>query len=174
MQLSEAIDLIQQGIPDRSGNWADIGAGTGMFTLALMEILEQGAIYAVDKSPHALWSLSAPARIDLHVVEGDFNMPLEMSDLDGIIMANSLHYSDQPANVLELLKKNLGRNGKLIVVEYDISVPRPPWIPHPVPFEKLQDLAQQCSMPAPRKIATTKSVYGDSEIYSALIAPVNS
>jgi hypothetical protein len=40
MTLQEAIDLIRPGVQPVSGIWADIGAGTGMFTQALAESLK--------------------------------------------------------------------------------------------------------------------------------------
>mgnify|MGYP002683214101 CR=1 FL=1 len=53
----EAINFIRLGIIHPSGTWADIGAGTGLFSRALMEILEEGKVIAVDKSPHALYGI---------------------------------------------------------------------------------------------------------------------
>ena len=57
MTHQQAKSLIEKGVKNPSGIWADIGAGTGVFTLALRDLLEGGKIYAVDKSPHALWKL---------------------------------------------------------------------------------------------------------------------
>ncbi len=48
MDQGEMVALIRAGVPPAGGVWADLGAGTGNFTLALAEILGPTAtIYAL-------------------------------------------------------------------------------------------------------------------------------
>jgi SAM-dependent methyltransferase len=180
MTLSEAVQLIRHGIHPLNGTWADIGAGTGMFTLALMEILTEGKIIAVDKSPHALYKLPNPqssinksqskiknlnSKIALDIVEADFNGPLDLPPLDGIIMANSLHYAKDHLAVLKNVLSSLKPDGTFILIEYDTEKPNEPWVPNPVSFEKFKKLCQQVSLTEPMEIGRKKSIYGDGEIY---------
>ena len=142
MTLSDAQDLIRPALTFRSGNWADIGAGTGMFTLALQSLLEEGTIYAVDKNPHVLYSLKSSERVTIVVEEGDFNRPLNLPQLDGIIMANTLHYTPNPEEVLTNILHHLRPGGLFILAEYETPKALPPWVPFPLPFQQFQQLAK--------------------------------
>ncbi|MEO5905727.1 MAG: class I SAM-dependent methyltransferase, partial [Saprospiraceae bacterium] len=93
MTFQEAVEFIRPAVIPSSGVWADIGAGTGLFSQALLEILDNGKVFSVDKSPHALYKINPPAKNELVIIEGDFQKPLFLPSLDGIIMANALHYA---------------------------------------------------------------------------------
>lgn len=168
MTYAEAIELIKSGVDPGKNAWADIGAGTGMFTQALMEILQEGTVYALDKSPHALWNLEASPGIDLHIVEGDFNRPMDLPEVDGIVMANALHYAEEPLVVLQNVTSYLKPGGRLILIEYDTETPRPPWVPFPVSWKQFIKLCQQANLTEPELIGSMPSQYGYDKIYSAL------
>jgi len=111
--------------------WADLGAGEGAFTLALADLLGPGAhITAVDKDAGALGAIG-------HGIEtrvADFTRPLDLHDLDGIVMANSLHFVRNKAPVLESVRDMLRPGGRLIVVEYSTDRGNP-WVPHPFSYQ---------------------------------------
>jgi len=137
MQLNDAVGLIKDGVPLISSTWADIGAGTGLFTRALMNILPPSRIYAVDKSPHSLWSLRPEPEHELIVVEGDFHRELDIPLVDGIIMANALHYAPESGKVLENVLTYRRPGGTFILVEYDTEEANPPWVPYPVSLKPM-------------------------------------
>ncbi len=66
----------------------------------------------------------------LAVVVADFTRPLELHDLDGVVMANSLHFVRHKKPVLEAVRSMLRPGGRLIVVEYSTDRANP-WVPHP-------------------------------------------
>ncbi len=167
MQLADAIALIRPGVEHHSGTWADIGAGTGMFTRALMHVLEEGVVYAVDKSPHALWQLQPTAQVELKIVEADFNNRLDLPPLDGIIMANALHYAKDPIVVLENVLSPLKLGGTFILIEYETEVPRQPWVPFPISFQRFVTLCSHVHLSPPEFIGTIASQYGYEHIYAA-------
>lgn len=166
MTQQTAIQLIEKGVKHPSGTWADIGAGTGTFTLALREIMSSGKIYAVDKSPHALWRLPLKGAIPIEVTEGDFNRPFDMPELDGIVLANTLHYAADPVAALKNMVQHLKADGSFILVEYETSTPLPPWIPFPIPFEKFKDIAKAAGLTEPIKIGKAPSNYGHDHMYA--------
>jgi SAM-dependent methyltransferase len=194
MTLSEAIDLIRPAVEPTSGIWADIGAGTGLFTEALMSILEEGKVIAVDKSPHGLYSneqLTIGNRqltigkvqkaidkgqlansneqriIGVEIIEADFNHPFVLPSLDGIIMANALHYAHDHAVVLKNVLAHLKPGGSFILIEYDTDKPNPPWVPNPVSFVRFKELCEKVGLKGPVLIGTRDSVYNDGKMYVA-------
>jgi ubiquinone/menaquinone biosynthesis C-methylase UbiE len=147
--------------------WADLGAGTGTFTKALAELVgANGTIHAVDRDKHALSQLaqSNPAII---THQQDFTEPLSLKNLDGILMANSLHFVRKQTQVLGELSTHLKPNGKFIIIEYNITRANH-WVPFPVSFERLKELAAQLGLNEPVKVATRPSSY-HREMYVAVI-----
>src|SRR4026208_2139697 len=112
MDARDAHDLIASAVEPRRGTWADLGAGTGTFTIALARFLgPDSTIYAVDTDANALATLRASmprdaARIiELHADFSEvFSMPgLGDSQLDGILFANALHFVEDVDVVLRRL-----------------------------------------------------------------------
>ena len=167
MTMKEAIQFIQPAIPKEKGIWADIGAGNGIFTLALDQLLfPESSIYALDKNINGLKELRLQ-NTQLIVEAYDFNEDHNLPSLDGILMANTLHYSPNPKQVLERLLKSLRPNGTFIFIEYELNQPRGHWIPHPIPFQKFATFVQQLPLTPPNELARIPSVYGNNYIYLA-------
>lgn len=169
MNHADLVALLQDGITERGGRWADLGAGEGAFTLALADLLGPGAhIAAVDRDAGALRDLSS-ARFPGVKVEtkvGDFTRPLDLSNLDGVVMANSLHFVRDKAPVLASVRSMLRPGGKLIVVEYG-SDRGNPWVPHPFTYERWERMAAQAGFEKTRLLRTIPSRHLGS-IYSAV------
>lgn len=166
MNISTAKSMLQPAISSTEGIWADIGAGTGTFTMALQEILTGGTIYASDKNPHALWRLPKTNNVELIVHEGDFHRPLDLPELDGIIMANALHYSPTPIQTLQNILQHLKAGGIFIFIEYELKQPRSPWIPYPIPYDAFEKMTSELNLSKPTMIKKVSSAYGHQHIYS--------
>jgi ubiquinone/menaquinone biosynthesis C-methylase UbiE len=158
------------------GTWADLGAGTGAFTLALADLIgPHGVIHAIDRDRGALAELrtafvSAVPQAELRTRTADFTRRLDLSDLDGVVMANALHFVDDKAPVLALVRGYLKHGGRLLLVEYD-SDRGNAWVPHPLSFETWRDVAAEAGFVDTRKLATVPSRFL-RQIYSALsLAP---
>jgi len=97
-RIDKAVTLLRPGVPGPGGVWADVGCGDGIFTAALHRLTHpRGEIYAMDKSRRALEALERTFRESfpnaaLHPVLADFTRPLTLPPLDGLVMANSLHF----------------------------------------------------------------------------------
>jgi len=175
MEPEEAVALIGAAVTDVGGTWGDLGAGAGTFTRALASLIgPSGVVYAVDRDAHALRTLTrAPqdaASAAIRTVVGDFTKAVELPPLDGVVLANALHfvpYADQ-ARVLRQVALHLVVRAPIIVVEYERRVANP-YVPFPIGFDALGELARECGLGTPRLIATRPSRYRGS-IYSAVIS----
>jgi ubiquinone/menaquinone biosynthesis C-methylase UbiE len=160
---SDLVDLIREGVGERGGRWADLGAGEGAFTLALADILGQDAhITAIDKDARALEAVAG--RFDVRVA--DFTRPLDLQDLDGVLMANSLHFVRDKQPVLGAVHRMLRPGGRLIIVEYGSDRDNP-WVPYPFTYERWEALAAQAGFTGTRLLKTVPSRWLGS-MYSAL------
>lgn len=171
MNHSDHVWLLRRGVPAGGGVWADLGAGNGAFTLALAELLgDGGTIYAVDRERGALTALARSLRdrypaVDLHATIGDFTQPLALPLLDGIVMANSLHFVEAKAPVLALLRGYLQPGGRFIVVEYNTDRGNR-WVPYPFSFASWQRLAREAGFAHTELLATRPSSFL-GEFYAA-------
>ena len=173
MTLQEAIAFIRPGIQLPSGTWADIGAGTGLFSQALMHILKSGKVIAMDKSPHALHSITPLPHIDYEILEGDFNVTLDLPSLDGILMANALHYAKDHQYVLKNVLEGLKDNGTFILIEYDTDIRNEPWVPNPVSLKHFMDLCGKVGLTQPELIGERASIYQDGSMYAVVSRKLN-
>jgi len=174
---ADHVALLAPGVTQGEGGmWADLGAGSGAFTLALADLIgPHGIIHAIDRDRGALAELrsafvSSVPQAELRVRAADFTRRLDLSDLDGIVMANSLHFVDDKTAVLSLIRGYLKRGGRLLLVEYD-SDRGNTWVPHPMSFETWRDVAAEAGFVETRRLATVPSRFLH-RIYSALsLAP---
>lgn len=127
---------------------ADFGSGTGAFTLALRDIGGIGTqIYSVDKDKESLDIQLQQFKIDfpqsnVNYINKDFTENLELPMLDGILMANSLHYINAKVEFLINIKKYLKESGKIVIVEYATDKSNY-WLPYPISFETFKEIALQ-------------------------------
>ena len=169
MNHADLVALLQDAITERGGRWADLGAGEGAFTLALADLLGPGAhITAVDRDASALRNLARDRfpGVKIETKVGDFTRPLELANLDGIVMANSLHFVRNKAPVLEAVRSMLRPGGRLIVVEYGTDRGNP-WVPHPFTYERWERMAAQAGFERTRLLRTIPSRHLGS-LYSAV------
>jgi len=172
MRLSEAIELIntsQAAVPFPTV-WADLGCGSGLFTNALARLLSSGStIYAIDKDVSALKKSSQEKNVSIETMTADFvSDDLHLHDLDGIMMANSLHFVRDKVSLLNKLRQYMKPHFFFLIVEYDTDVPNP-WVPFPVSYQSLKQLVEKVNGGSPDKIHERPSAYNKANIYSALI-----
>ena len=147
-------------------------AGSGTFTGALVALVgPTGRVHAVERDARRVRTLRELARESstIEVVEGDFTLELALPRLDGVMLANALHFvpAEGQAALLARLAAMLRPGGGLVVVEYEDRVASR-WVPHPVSSARLAKLAHEAGLPAPREIGRRASRYGGS-MYAAEI-----
>ena len=172
MQHVDIVGLLRAGVEIKGGHWADLGAGEGAFTLALADLLGQGAhVTAVDRDAGSLRRLAAemgrrfPAT-GLDIVVADFTRPLALAGLDGVVMANSLHFLRDKRPVLAAVRSMMRPDGRLIVVEYGADRGNP-WVPHPFSYPRWEQMAAQAGFERTRLLGTVPSRYLGS-MYSSI------
>lgn len=173
MDHTDHVNLLKPADLPAGGTWADFGAGSGAFTLALRELVgPHASIYAVDKDARGFRELEKNHRErfttsqNVHTVRADFSGPLSMPPLDGIVMANSLHYFKDKVKVLRHVRSFLKLNGALLLVEYNVDTGNP-WVPYPVSFESYCELTPRAGFGEPALLAKVPSRFL-REFYSAV------
>lgn len=168
MRIEDAAGLIRDAVLGRGGAWADLGAGNGTFTRALAQLLpEESRIYAMDRDADAIADLARWASAEaprVKAVVADFTHGLELpalgdEKLDGILLANALHFAKDATGVLARLSGFLRPEGRIVIVEYDRRAPSR-WVPYPIGIAQLPALAAAAGLTKPRVVESRPSEYG--------------
>lgn len=126
-RVTKARMLLAPAVRGASGVWADLGCGDGVFSYLLGELLAPGSqLYAVDKNAGALRQLTRNltgrcSNITLHPTQADFTQPLPLPPLDGIVLANALHFVETKTPVLAQLALLLKPGACLVIIEYNTN-----------------------------------------------------
>ena len=107
----------------------------------------------------------------LDVLVADFTRPLALTGLDGIVMANSLHFLRDKRAVLASVKAMLKPGGSLVVVEYG-SDRGNPWVPHPFSYPRWEQMAAEAGFERTRLLGTVPSRYLGSMYSAVTFAPL--
>jgi len=168
MEHAEAVELIRGGWERTTApqHWVDLGCGTGTFTRALADLLPPGStIEAVDRDRNALAELADQGAVHIRTHVADMRGPLPWQELDGILLANALHYVKEQPAFLHGLSADLRPRGCFLVVEYDGRRANP-WVPYPVDPSTLERLFADRSI---TWLGERPSTFGSAMMYAALI-----
>ena len=171
MEHQDHVNLLRGGVTAPGGVWADLGAGAGAFTLALADLIGPGGvIYSVDKDQRALRQQEQAMRArfpatTVHYLAADFTRPLDLPQLDGVVMANALHFQRDKDATLRLVHGYLRPGGRLLLMEYNADRGNP-WVPYPLSYRTWEALAGRSGFTGTRLLATRPSRFL-GEIYAA-------
>lgn len=107
--------------PKTSEVWADIGCGTGYFTIPLASLARK--VYALDISKEMLATLKqhlislSISNVDLMLSQESI-LPLEDNSVDGVFLAFVAHEVDKPNDFFSEVKRILKHGGRLTIVEF--------------------------------------------------------
>lgn len=174
MTKTEAVTLISKGIGNmgQPQHWADLGCGTGLFTEALATLLPaKSIITAIDVNQQRL-PATMGNNVSVQFQKTDFvTAELSIGSLDGILMANALHFVKDKKALIQKLKQQFNGSARFLVVEYDHSRANQ-WEPYPIPFASLKELFAGLGYNYAGKIGEHPSMYG-GKMYAALISKTN-
>jgi trans-aconitate methyltransferase len=147
--------------------WADLGCGNGTFTLALADLLApRSVIHAIDRNGAGLKRI--PARrghIRIYTHLGDFLEPWPFGPVDGILMANSLHYVANQEAFVHSCELQMASTRRVLVVEYDMNKANA-WVPYPVSRSRLAELFSGYSF---QSLGSRPSRYQRARLYAELM-----
>lgn len=172
MTPDDALALIRTApIGVERANWADLGCGDGTFTRALAALLSAGStIHAVDRDASALRRIPrahAGTSIVTHV--GDFTTPpWPFGSLDGIMLANSLHYVRNQPEFIRMCEAAMKSPQRFLIIEYDTDKANR-WVPYPIGRQALENLFTDAGYASIQWLGARPSVYRRASIYAAMI-----
>jgi len=172
MNHADHVTLIQDGIPQKGGTWADFGSGTGAFTLALAECIgPTGQIYSIDQKSNSLKQQEQVMngrfpQNSVTYIAADYTRLLDLPPLDGIIIANALHFQRHKDGIVQQLHSYLQPGGRLILVEYNVDRGNL-WVPHPFSYQTWATIARRNGFAETQLLATRPSRFLH-EIYAAV------
>jgi SAM-dependent methyltransferase len=136
-QILDALTL------DRKALVADIGAGTGYFSVRLARRVPEGKVFAIDVEPDMLRYLSERARRD-HLnnvipVVANQESPNIPEPVDVILVVDTYHHIDDRTAYFSRLKKSLRPQGRLAIVDFNLDSPEGPPPAHRISAEKVTE-----------------------------------
>jgi ubiquinone/menaquinone biosynthesis C-methylase UbiE len=102
---------------------ADIGAGSGVFTLPMAKVLPAGRVYAVEIDQglvdHITKKAAEAKAANVRAVLGEFTDPkLPARDVDLALIFDVLHHIEDRAGYLKNLAPYLKRGGRVAVIDF--------------------------------------------------------
>ena len=131
-EREERTDLLLESLPLASSSVvADVGAGTGYFTLPIAKRVPRGRVLAVDLQPEMLALVEAAAKeagLDnvetVRATETDPRIPAGSVDL--VLIVDAYHEFSHPLEVMQGIVAGLRPGGRVVLVEYRAEDPRVP------------------------------------------------
>jgi predicted methyltransferase len=126
------------------GSVADIGAGTGYFTMRLATAVPKGTVYAVDVEAAMLDFIRKRAHaehaqniVTVQAAADSANLP---KPVDAVLIVNTYHHLPSRASYFGNLKASLTEGGRVAIVDYRKDAPSGP--PPEFRFDAAQIIAE--------------------------------
>ena len=104
---------------------ADIGAGTGYFSVRLARMLPMGKVYAVDLEPDMVRHLQGRAKreqlanvVAVQAAPDDAQLP---EKVDVALMVDTYHHLGDPVRYFSKLKQSLAPHGRVAIIDFTLD-----------------------------------------------------
>jgi cyclopropane fatty-acyl-phospholipid synthase-like methyltransferase len=109
---------------------ADIGSGTGYFSVRLARMVPEGRVYGVDIEPDMVKYLGERAKRDglknLIAVTGAPDDPLLPEKVDLILMVDTFHHIENRVRYFQRLHNSLKPGGRIAIIDFRMDSPYGP------------------------------------------------
>jgi len=109
---------------------ADIGSGTGYFSVRFANMVPKGRVYGVDVEPDMVKYLAARAKREGHknivAIAGTPDDPRLPEKADLIILVDVYHHIDNREQYFRRLRKSLKPGGRLAIIDFRMDSPEGP------------------------------------------------
>jgi SAM-dependent methyltransferase len=134
----EVLDALQL---ERTARVADLGAGTGYFSVRIAKRVPVGKVFAIDIEPDMVRYLRERAQREHLSVLVPVLASAESSNLpepvDLILVVDTYHHIDHRIGYFARLRESLRPNGRLAIVDFKADSPNGPPLEHRISPEKL-------------------------------------
>lgn len=107
---------------------ADIGAGTGYFTVRLARAVPSGLAFAVDIEPKMARYIAERARAEklpnVRTVVGSETSPNLPQPVDRVLLVNAYHHIDARPDYFRGLRQSLKPGARVAIIDYRVDAPR--------------------------------------------------
>jgi FkbM family methyltransferase len=142
-EKEERTDLLLQNLPIKTGDKvADIGAGTGYFSLPMARMVgDEGTVYAVDIQPEMLAIIEDRASTQgitniERVLATEKSPALAANSINLALFVDMYHEFEWPQEVMSAVYASMVSGGKVVLVEYRAEDPE-------VQIKKLHKMTEQ-------------------------------
>jgi SAM-dependent methyltransferase len=128
---------------DHAAKVADIGAGTGYFSVRIAKRAPDGAVYAADVEPDMVAYLGERAKHDrlknLVAVQSSAENANLPEPVDLILVVDTYHHIGYRTQYFSKLKSSLTTKGRLVIIDFKADSPNGPPPEHRVPPKTVEE-----------------------------------
>lgn len=128
---------------DRAAKVADVGAGTGYFSVRIAKRIPDGKLYAADVEPDMVNYLGERAKrehlTNLTPVQSSADAANLPAPVDVILVVDTYHHIGYRPQYFAKLKSSLSSKGRLAIVDFKADSPDGPPVEHRISPEKVTE-----------------------------------
>lgn len=136
----EVIKALKIGPTDKI---ADIGAGTGYFSLRIAETYPAATVYAADVAPGMVEYLKRQTAKKSLANHKPVTIPADKPELPGLVdvvlIVDTYHHIDDRITYFEALRKQLLPNGRVAIIDFTAESPEGPPAEYRMSKDRVQD-----------------------------------